>query len=69
MRSARLEQARLQTELESLGREVAPHFLFNSLNALAHLVDQRSELAPRFIRTLSATYGYVPDCRGRPLFR
>ena len=46
MRSARLEQARLETELESLGREVDPHFLFNNLNALAHLVDQRSDAAP-----------------------
>jgi hypothetical protein len=69
LRSARVEQARLQTELESLGREVAPHFLFNSLNALAHLVDQRSDLAPPFIRTLSATYRYVLDCRGRSLVR
>jgi two-component system, LytTR family, sensor kinase len=69
LRSARLERARLQTELESLGREVDPHFLFNNLNALAHLVDRRSELTPWFIRTLSATYRYVLECRGRPLVR
>jgi hypothetical protein len=67
LRSARMEQARLQTELESLGREVDPHFLFNSLNALAHLVDQRSDAVPMFIRTLSATYQYVLECRNRPL--
>ena len=67
LRSARLEQARLQTELESLGREVDPHFLFNNLNALAHLVDERSELAPWFISTMSATYQYVLACRGRTL--
>jgi len=67
LRSARLEQARLQMELECLGREVDPHFLFNNLNALAHLVDQRSDAAPGFIRTLSATYRYVLDCRGRTL--
>jgi LytS/YehU family sensor histidine kinase len=69
LRSARMEQARLQTELESLGREVDPHFLFNNLNALAHLIDQRSEVAPWFIRTLSATYRYVLECRGRTLVR
>ena len=69
LRSARVEQARLQTELESLGREVDPHFLFNNLNALAYLIDQRSDVAPWFIRTLSATYRYVLDCRGRPLVR
>ena len=67
MRSARLEHARLQVELESLGREVDPHFLFNNLNALAHLVDERSDAAPGFIRTLSATYRYVLDCRTRAL--
>ena len=67
LRSARMEHARLQTELESLGREVDPHFLFNNLNALAHLIEQRSEAAPWFIRTLSATYQYVLDCRGRTL--
>jgi len=67
MRSARVEQARLQTELESLGREVDPHFLFNNLNALAHLVDQRSDAASGFIRTLSASYRYVLECRGRTL--
>ena len=67
MQRARVEQARLQTELESLGREVDPHFLFNNLNALAHLVDERSERAPQFIRTLSATYRYVLECRGRTL--
>lgn len=67
LRSARVEQARLEAELESLGREVDPHFLFNNLNALAHLVDQRSDAAPWFIRTLSATYRYVLECRGRAL--
>ena len=67
LRSARVEQARLQTELESLGREVDPHFLFNNLNALAHLINERSDAVPWFIRTLSATYRYVLDCRGRTL--
>jgi Histidine kinase len=67
LRSARIEQSRLQTELESLGREVDPHFLFNNLNALAHLVDERSDAAARFIRILSATYRYVLESRGRTL--
>lgn len=69
VRTARMEQARLETQLESLGREVDPHFLFNNLHALAHLVDQRSEAAPWFIRTLGATYRYVLECRGRSLVR
>jgi Histidine kinase len=67
LRSARLEHARLEAELESLGREVDAHFLFNNLNSLAHLVEQRSDRALGFIRALGATYRYVLDCRGRPL--
>jgi hypothetical protein len=67
LRSARLEQSRLQTELESLGREVDPHFLFNNLNTLAHLVDVRSDAAAGFTRILSATYRYVLESRGRTL--
>jgi hypothetical protein len=69
LRSARIERERLEAELESLGREIDPHFLFNNLNALAHLIDQRSEGASSFIRTLSATYRYVLECRGRKLVR
>src|SRR4026208_649266 len=58
VRSARLEQARLATELGRLGPEVDPHFLFNNLNALVHLIDQKSDAASSFVRTLSATYRY-----------
>lgn len=67
LRSARTEQARLQTELESLGREVDPHFLFNSLNTLSHLVERRSDEATGFITNLAATYRYVLASRGRLL--
>jgi hypothetical protein len=67
LRSARMERARLEAELEALGREVDPHFLFNNLNALAHLVDQQRNEAPAFINALSATYQYVLDSRGKRL--
>jgi two-component system, LytTR family, sensor kinase len=67
LRSARLEQQRLEAELESLRREVDPHFLFNNLNALAHLVEEGSVKAPSFIQALGATYRYLLDVRGRPL--
>jgi two-component system, LytTR family, sensor kinase len=70
LRSAHVEQSRLQTELDSLGREVDPHFLFNNLNALVHLIDgreARSDAAAQFIRNLSATYRYVLESRGRTL--
>ena len=67
LRSARMEKARLEAELEALGREVDPHFLYNNLNALSHLVDERRPGASAFISALSSTYRYVLDARGRHL--
>ncbi|HEY7500341.1 MAG TPA: histidine kinase [Vicinamibacterales bacterium] len=64
LRSARIEQARLEAELEALGREVDPHFLFNNLNALAHLIDERQRDAHAFITALGDMYRYVLDARG-----
>src|SRR5262245_8278383 len=67
LRNARAEQARLEAELEALGREVDPHFLFNNLNALAHLIDERRPGASAFINALGTSYRYVLDSRGRRL--
>jgi hypothetical protein len=67
LRSARMEKARLEAELEALGREVDPHFLFNNLNALAHLIDERRPGASAFVNALSSTYRYVLAARGRRL--
>lgn len=67
LRTARLEQARLEAELEALGREVDPHFLFNNLNALAHLIDEHRPGASAFISALGDTYRYVLDSRSRRL--
>lgn len=65
LRTARLEQERLEAELEALGREVGPHFLFNNLNALAHLIEQNKPDASDFLGALSETYRYVLDSRGQ----
>jgi two-component system, LytTR family, sensor kinase len=67
LRRARTEHARLEAELEALGRQVDPHFLFNHLNALAHLIEQRSDAAVPFIAALSHSYRYVLDARGQRL--
>jgi Histidine kinase len=67
LRRAWVDQARLEAELEALGREVDPHFLFNNLTALAHLIEERRPGASEFVSALSATYRYVLDARGRRL--
>jgi LytS/YehU family sensor histidine kinase len=46
---------------------VDPHFLFNNLNALAHLIDEQKPGASTFISALGDTYRYVLDSRGRHL--
>jgi two-component system LytT family sensor kinase len=67
LRNARLDRARTEAEFEMLRREVDPHFLFNNLNALVHLVETGHPSAVPFIDALSATYRYVLEARHRPL--
>ncbi len=67
LRAALLEQARLRAELTALSREVDPHFLFNSLHALAHLVEHGSSDSLPFIEALGDSYRYLLAARARPL--
>ena len=54
--------------LDSLRRQVDPHFLFNSLNALTSLVEENDPpRAVRFIRQLSQVYRYVLDNQSQEL--
>ena len=54
-----LEKRNLQSQLESLKNQVAPHFLFNSLNSLSGLVEEDPARALRFIEELSSIYRYL----------
>jgi Histidine kinase len=63
LRSARAESARLSAELDRLTRESDPHFLFNNLHALQHLVERGDPQAGPFIEALSETYRYVLAAR------
>ena len=65
--AARAEAARLSAEMDILVREVDPHFLFNNLHALTHLVERGSPAAVSFIQALGDTYHYVLAARRRPL--
>jgi hypothetical protein len=68
MRVERLERARTQAELAALKAQVDPHFLFNSLNTLGHLIDQPQRGAAReFCDTLAEVYRYVLDSRRQDL--
>ena len=67
LKAARLEQARLQAKLDALTREVDPHFLFNSLHALAHLVERKDPNAVTYIEALADAYRYVLSASTRRL--
>lgn len=51
-RSVRLEKENIQAQYNSLKAQVNPHFLFNSLNSLASLVEENSK-AEKFVQDLS----------------
>lgn len=66
-RVERLERLRTQAELASLKAQVDPHFLFNSLNTLGHLIEQDPQRGREFCDTLAEVYRYVLDSRQRDL--
>ncbi len=55
----------IKAQYESLKNQVNPHFLFNSLNALTHLVYEDPDKAAKFIKQLSEVYRYVLDTRDK----
>ena len=68
VRAERLEKETAVARLDGLRRQVDPHFLFNSLNALTSLVEENDPArAVRFIRQLSQVYRYVLDSGGQEL--
>lgn len=58
-RLAGLDRARAEAELAKLGAQVDPHFLFNSLNALSHLIATDPRRASRFTSHLAELHRYV----------
>ena len=67
MRVERLERARAQAELHALKAQVDPHFLFNSLNTLGHLIAHDAARARECCDTLAEIYRYVLAGRDRDL--
>ncbi|MEM7352739.1 MAG: histidine kinase [Acidobacteriota bacterium] len=54
-----LEQERAALELVALRRQLDPHFLFNSLNTLAALIDEAPDTAQAFVEELAEVYRHV----------
>ncbi len=64
---ARLERARAEAELHALKGQVDPHFLFNSLTALAQIIPRDPARAAAFAEGLAEMYRYILAHRQRDL--
>ncbi|SDR88558.1 2TM domain-containing protein [Gramella sp. MAR_2010_147] len=54
-------------KFDALKNQLDPHFLFNSLNVLASLIDENPEQAQRFTTGLSKIYRYVLEQKDKEL--
>ncbi|MDX1427841.1 MAG: 2TM domain-containing protein, partial [Salegentibacter mishustinae] len=54
-------------KFDALKNQLDPHFLFNSLNVLASLIDENPDQAQRFTTGLSKIYRYVLEQKNKEL--
>jgi hypothetical protein len=66
-KNEQLKRENLQAKYEALKNQVNPHFLFNSLNTLSGVVEQKPEMATEFIKKLSDIYRYVLEQNDKEL--
>jgi sensor histidine kinase YesM len=62
-----LKSNKLAFQYQSLKDQLNPHFLFNSLNVLSHLVYEDADKSAAFIQQLSKIYRYVLDVQQEEL--
>lgn len=59
VQTEQVKTRQLRAELDALRTQVAPHFLFNSLNTLVALIHENPATAARFTERLSEVYRYI----------
>ncbi len=62
-----LQRARAEAELVALRNQIDPHFMFNSLNTLAHLITADTAKALKFTESLAEIYRYILTQKDHPL--
>lgn len=67
LKKEQLERSRVEAELEALKNQVDPHFIFNSLNTLSHLIEERPQKAKAFNDSLADVYRYILQNKARDL--
>ena len=67
LRNSQLERARAESALEALKNQIDPHFIFNSLNTLSHLIEEKPVKAKQFNDNLADVYRYILQKKGSDL--
>jgi len=67
LKKEQLERARAEAELEALKNQIDPHFIFNSLNTLSHLIEKDAIKAKKFNDNLADVYRYILQNKVREL--
>jgi LytS/YehU family sensor histidine kinase len=67
VKKEQLERARVEAELEALKNQIDPHFIFNSLNTLSHLIEEKPQKAKHFNDNLADVYRYILQNKGKEL--
>jgi sensor histidine kinase YesM len=67
VRNEQLERAKAEAELEALKNQIDPHFIFNSLNTLSHLIEVSPVKAKQFNDSLADVYRYILQNKAREL--
>jgi LytS/YehU family sensor histidine kinase len=65
LKREQLERAKAEAELEALKNQVDPHFIFNSLNTLSHLIEEMPAKAKLFNDNLAEIYRYILQNKAR----
>jgi len=67
LKNAELSRAKAEAELEALKNQIDPHFMFNSLNSLSHLISTNPPKARLFTEHLADIYRYILSQKDRSL--
>lgn len=63
----RFQEQILKNQLDLLKNQVNPHFLFNSLNTLEALIDEKSTNASRYVSELATVYRFILQSQDKAL--
>lgn len=67
LKNAQLARSKVEAELEALKNQIDPHFIFNSLNTLSHLIEEKPQKARQFNDNLADVYRYILQNKRREL--